>query len=46
VFSPTLFTMLVVMALITTMITTPILNLIGVEDRGKEAQDLSAVGAA
>jgi Kef-type K+ transport system membrane component KefB len=46
VFSPTLFTMLVVMALITTMITTPILNLLGVEDRGKAAEDLSAVQAA
>jgi Kef-type K+ transport system membrane component KefB len=30
VFSPTLFTMLVVMALVTTMITSPILNLLGV----------------
>jgi Kef-type K+ transport system membrane component KefB len=32
VFSPTLFTMLVVMALITTMCTTPLLNLLGIED--------------
>jgi Kef-type K+ transport system membrane component KefB len=32
VFSPTLFTMLVVMALVTTMCTTPILNLLGIED--------------
>jgi Kef-type K+ transport system membrane component KefB len=31
VFSPTLFTMLVVMALVTTMCTTPILNLLGVQ---------------
>lgn len=46
VFSPTLFTMLVVMALITTMITTPILDLVGVENRGREVQDLSAAGAA
>lgn len=46
VFSPTLFTMLVVMALITTMITTPILNLLGVEDRGKQTEDLSAVQVA
>ena len=46
VFSPTLFTMLVVMALVTTMITTPILNLLGIEDRGKEAQDLAQVEAA
>ena len=30
VFSPTLFTMLVVMALITTMMTTPLLNLLGI----------------
>lgn len=34
VFSPTLFTMLVVMALVTTAMTTPILNLLGIEDRG------------
>lgn len=33
-FSPTLFTMMVVMALLTTMSTTPILNLLGVENRG------------
>jgi Kef-type K+ transport system membrane component KefB len=32
-FSPTLFTMMVVMALMTTMSTTPILNLLGVENR-------------
>jgi Kef-type K+ transport system membrane component KefB len=32
VFSPTLFTMLIVMALVTTMCTTPILNLLGIED--------------
>jgi Kef-type K+ transport system membrane component KefB len=31
-FSPTLFTMMVVMALITTMSTTPMLNLLGVKD--------------
>jgi Kef-type K+ transport system membrane component KefB len=46
VFSPTLFTMLVVMALITTMITTPILNLLGIENRSKEAQDLAVIEAA
>jgi len=46
VFSPTLFTMLVVMALVTTMITTPILNLLGIEDRSKETQDLAQVEAA
>lgn len=31
-FSPTLFTMLVVMALVTTMCTTPMLNLLGIKD--------------
>jgi Kef-type K+ transport system membrane component KefB len=46
VFSPTLFTMLVVMALVTTMITTPLLNLIGIAHHGKEAQDLAEVKAA
>ena len=35
-FSPTLFTMMVVMALMTTMSTTPILNLLGLEDRSRE----------
>lgn len=39
VFSPTLFTMLVVMALVTTMITTPLLNLLGIQDHSlKEAE--------
>ncbi len=38
--------MLVVMALVTTMITTPILNLLGIDGRGKEAQDLAAIEAA
>ena len=46
VFSPTLFTMLVVMALVTTMITTPILNLIGIADHGKEKEDMSVIEAA
>jgi Kef-type K+ transport system membrane component KefB len=32
IFSPTLFTMLVVMALVTTMCTTPVLNLLGVQN--------------
>ncbi len=32
VFSPTLFTMLVVIALVTTMCTTPILNLLGIQN--------------
>jgi Kef-type K+ transport system membrane component KefB len=35
-FSPTLFTMMVVMALVTTMSTTPMLNLLGVKDGGTE----------
>jgi Kef-type K+ transport system membrane component KefB len=35
-FSPTLFTMLVVMALVTTMLTTPILNLLGVKNGDAE----------
>jgi K+:H+ antiporter len=34
VFSPTLFTMLVLMALLTTMLTTPLLNLLGDTGRG------------
>jgi Kef-type K+ transport system membrane component KefB len=46
VFSPTLFTMLVVMALVTTMITTPILNWLGIEDRGVVGRDLSRAEAA
>jgi Kef-type K+ transport system membrane component KefB len=46
VFSPTLFTMLVVMALVTTMITTPILDLLGIENKGKESQDLASIEAA
>ena len=37
IFSPTLFTMLVVMALVTTMMTTPILNLLGIEDRSRDS---------
>jgi Kef-type K+ transport system membrane component KefB len=45
VFSPTLFTMLVVMALITTMMTTPILNLLRVGVSGREALDTEAVDA-
>jgi Kef-type K+ transport system membrane component KefB len=35
VFSPTLFTMLVVMALFTTLMTIPLLNMLGVENRGE-----------
>jgi Kef-type K+ transport system membrane component KefB len=45
VFSPTLFTMLVVMALMTTLMTTPILNLLGIEDRNKTGHDLAAEAA-
>lgn len=37
-FSPTLFTMMVVMALVTTMSTTPILNLLGVKNGDAEAE--------
>jgi Kef-type K+ transport system membrane component KefB len=42
VFSPALFTMLVVMALVTTMMTTPLLNWLGIEDRSGQNQDLAA----
>jgi Kef-type K+ transport system membrane component KefB len=45
VFSPTLFTMLVVMALVTTMITSPILNLLGIADKSKDGVDLSVIVA-
>jgi Kef-type K+ transport system membrane component KefB len=38
VFSPTLFTMLVVMALVTTMCTTPFLNLLGIQNEGLRKQ--------
>lgn len=37
IFSPTLFTMMVAMALVTTMITTPILNWLGVPKNGTRA---------
>jgi Kef-type K+ transport system membrane component KefB len=46
VFSPTLFTMLVVMALITTMITAPILNWLGIEDRSTKNRHLATSQAA
>jgi Kef-type K+ transport system membrane component KefB len=46
VFSPTLFTMLVVMALVTTMMTSPLLNLLGVEDKSAKQRNLVAVGSA
>jgi Kef-type K+ transport system membrane component KefB len=46
VFTPTLFTMLVVMALVTTIVTTPILNLLGIDNRGKKDADRFDVMAA
>jgi len=44
VFSPTLFTMMVVMALITTMMTTPMLNLLGIPNYAEGELDRSASG--
>lgn len=41
-FTPTLFTMLVVMALVTTMITTPILDMLGVKSGEPKTQDIEA----
>jgi Kef-type K+ transport system membrane component KefB len=41
-FTPTLFTMLVVMALVTTMITTPILNMLGVKNAEKSPENVEA----
>ena len=38
IFSPTLFTMLVVMALVTTTLTTPVLDLLGVQNYSKGKQ--------
>jgi Kef-type K+ transport system membrane component KefB len=46
VFSQTLFTMLVVMALVTTMMTTPILNMLGVGSRVRDAKDLALAEVA
>jgi len=46
VFSPTLFTMLVVMALVTTMMTSPVLNLLGVEDKSAQPRKLATVSSA
>jgi hypothetical protein len=37
---------LVVMALVTTLLTTPLLNLMGIEDKGKETADMSVIEAA
>jgi Kef-type K+ transport system membrane component KefB len=45
VFSPALFTMLVVMALITTMMTTPILDLLGIHGVADRSRDPAAVEA-
>ncbi len=43
-FTPTLFTMMVVMALVTTMSTTPMLNLLGIlENRKRALNDSKAV---
>lgn len=47
-FSPTLFTMMVVMALVTTMSTTPILNLLGIKNgdvQAERAKNLEATAA-
>jgi Kef-type K+ transport system membrane component KefB len=46
VFSPALFTMLVVMALTTTMMTTPILNLLGVRGSPDHRRDPAVIEAA
>jgi Kef-type K+ transport system membrane component KefB len=46
VFTPTLFTMLVVMALLTTMMTSPVLNLLGVKDKSAKPRNLVAVSSA
>jgi Kef-type K+ transport system membrane component KefB len=46
VFSPALFTMLVVMALITTMITTPILDLLGIKGSADQSRDSAVTEAA
>jgi Kef-type K+ transport system membrane component KefB len=46
VFSPTLFTMLVVMALVTTMITVPVLNVLRIGKRVSRKQDLAILSAA
>jgi Kef-type K+ transport system membrane component KefB len=44
IFSPTLFTMLVVMALVTTMCTTPALNLLGVQNDSQGKQSAGREG--
>ena len=45
VFSPTLFTMLVVMALVTTMLTSPILKLLKIQDGQETDEELAALQA-
>jgi Kef-type K+ transport system membrane component KefB len=45
VFSPALFTMLVVMALITTMMTTPILDLLGIQGSTDQSRDPAVIEA-
>jgi Kef-type K+ transport system membrane component KefB len=44
-FSPTLFTMMVVMALVTTMCTAPVLNLLGIRDGKSKAAEVDHVPA-
>ncbi|WP_433965121.1 cation:proton antiporter [Tunturiibacter gelidiferens] len=46
VFSPVLFTMLVVMALITTMMTTPILDLLGIQGSADQSRNPAVIEAA
>jgi Kef-type K+ transport system membrane component KefB len=46
VFSPALFTMFVVMALITTMMTTPILNLLGLHGSADQSPDSGVIDVA
>jgi hypothetical protein len=41
VFTPTLFTMLVVMALVTTMLTSPMLRLLKIKDGGEGEESLT-----
>jgi Kef-type K+ transport system membrane component KefB len=44
VFSPALFTMLVIMALLTTIMTTPILNLLKVGQQSIKSREISGIG--
>lgn len=45
IFSPPLFTMMVVMALVTTMCTTPMLNLLGVQNNSSRKQAIGGKGS-